>query len=249
GNNADTFAENVKALNVDLTKIDIAVLSHRHFDHASGFDHLLKVNPEVKLYLPFDWTLGPPYDGDVSGRSTELTEDLPPEQKYFMGKTTKFKGKTTGRFWRANAEFVNRTKEIAPGVTLIFTRSALLGDWSKYPPHDEDPRMTGMPELSLALYTKKGEILVVGCSHSGVEEIVRQTKDFLKREIDLITGGFHLMPYKLEYVSDLASELRDDLDVGRVAPAHCTGELAFKIFKEIYGRNYLISGLGTVINF
>src|SRR5438552_14616142 len=48
GNNADTFEHNVKALVVDLNQIDIAVLSHRHFDHISGFDYVLKVKPAVK---------------------------------------------------------------------------------------------------------------------------------------------------------------------------------------------------------
>jgi len=249
GNNADIFGQNANALGVDLKKVDFAVLSHRHFDHASGFDHLLKVNPSVKLYLPYDWTLGPPYEGNVQGWSPELTEDLPPEQKYFMGRTTKYKGKTTGRFWGANAEFINKSKEISPGITLIFTRSPLLGDWSKYPPNEDEPRMSSMPELSLALNTENGQILIVGCSHSKVKEIVKETRDFLKKEIDLVTGGFHLLPYKSDYISNLANEMKNQLHVKRVAPAHCTGQLAFKIFSDVYGENYLFGGLGSEIRF
>jgi len=60
GNSADGFAHNVKALGVDLQKVDIAVLSHRHFDHISGFDYMLKVKPAVKAYLPADGALGAP---------------------------------------------------------------------------------------------------------------------------------------------------------------------------------------------
>src|SRR6266852_6095106 len=45
---------NVKALNVDLTKIDFAVVSHRHADHASGLKYLLKINPDVTVYVPAD---------------------------------------------------------------------------------------------------------------------------------------------------------------------------------------------------
>src|SRR4029077_17906672 len=44
GNNAEIFEHNVKALGVDLTKIDFAVISHRHSDHATGVKYLLKVN-------------------------------------------------------------------------------------------------------------------------------------------------------------------------------------------------------------
>ena len=52
GNNADIFAHNVEAKGVDLTKLDFAVVSHRHGDHTSGLNHLLKVNPTVKIYAP-----------------------------------------------------------------------------------------------------------------------------------------------------------------------------------------------------
>src|SRR5215475_15209882 len=52
GNNADIFAQNVKALGVDLKKLDFAVISHRHGDHTSGLTYLLSVNPNIKIYAP-----------------------------------------------------------------------------------------------------------------------------------------------------------------------------------------------------
>src|SRR6202158_986227 len=58
GNNAQIFARNVKALGVDLTKIDFAVISHRHSDHATGVKYLLKVNPTVSIYVPGGWGNG-----------------------------------------------------------------------------------------------------------------------------------------------------------------------------------------------
>src|SRR4029077_13593298 len=54
GNNPEIFEHNVKALNVDLTNIDFAVISHRHADHASGLKDLLKINPDVTVYVPAD---------------------------------------------------------------------------------------------------------------------------------------------------------------------------------------------------
>src|SRR6266852_9490292 len=50
GNSADSFEHNVKALGVDLSQVDIAVLSHRHYDHISGFDYVLKIKPKVNLF-------------------------------------------------------------------------------------------------------------------------------------------------------------------------------------------------------
>src|SRR5262249_2967748 len=52
GNNADVFAHNVQAKGIDLTQLDFAIVSHRHGDHTSGLNHLLKVNPAVKIYAP-----------------------------------------------------------------------------------------------------------------------------------------------------------------------------------------------------
>lgn len=52
GNNAEIFAHNVKARGIDLTRLDFAIVSHRHGDHTSGLNYLLTVNPRVKIYVP-----------------------------------------------------------------------------------------------------------------------------------------------------------------------------------------------------
>lgn len=52
GNNAKIFAHNVRAMRVDLKDLDFVVISHRHGDHTSGLNYLLKVNPKVKIYVP-----------------------------------------------------------------------------------------------------------------------------------------------------------------------------------------------------
>lgn len=52
GTDARVFESNLKSLKIDLRKIDIAIVSHGHYDHTGGFDYLLSVNPKVKIYLP-----------------------------------------------------------------------------------------------------------------------------------------------------------------------------------------------------
>ncbi len=54
GNNAATFEHNVKALGVDLSKLDFVVISHRHTDHTTGLKYLLSVNPNVPIYAPLE---------------------------------------------------------------------------------------------------------------------------------------------------------------------------------------------------
>ncbi len=250
GNSADGFEHNVKALGVDLNQVDIAVLSHRHYDHISGFDYMLRVKPAVKAYLPADEALGAPLHFTFSKDTKESLTGLPPEQLYFGGKTNSIDYKPGERFHGANAKFAGTSRKIAPGVYLIVTRSVMMGDFSAYPPNEPGhPDLAGFPELSLALKTGKGVVLITGCSHSKVEEIILATKAYLGSHIDLVEGGFHLFPYEGDYISKLARRMKDELGVQRVAPAHCTGNLAFKIFRDVYGENYNYAGVESEVMF
>jgi len=230
--------------------VDIAVLSHRHYDHISGFDYMLKVKPAVKAYLPADEALGAPIRHTFSHDTKESLAGLPPEQLYFGGGVNSIDYKPGERFHGANAEFVGASREIAPGVYLIVALSVMMGDFSAYPPNEPGhPDLAGFPELSLALKTEKGVVLITGCSHSKVEEIIRATKRYLGSNIELVEGGFHLFPYDSDYISKLARQMKDELGVRRVAPAHCTGNLAFKIFRDLYGENYNYAGVESEVMF
>jgi 7,8-dihydropterin-6-yl-methyl-4-(beta-D-ribofuranosyl)aminobenzene 5'-phosphate synthase len=63
GNNPDIFKRNVEALKIDLKKLDFVVLSYRHGDHTSGLSYVLRVNPAVTIYTPYE----------VSGFSTRCS--------------------------------------------------------------------------------------------------------------------------------------------------------------------------------
>src|SRR6184192_990515 len=165
GNDADIFAANVKAKNIDLTSIDFVVLSHRHSDHMAGLNHVLSVNPTVKIYAPKEG-FGI-YGSSLPSSFYRKNESLPPEMRYYGGKppeVMKF-----GTAWQgANIELVDKTTEIAPGITLI----ALLSD---------APGTKELKELSLAIDTPEGIVLLVGCSHPGIETIVEAAAKINKR--------------------------------------------------------------------
>jgi 7,8-dihydropterin-6-yl-methyl-4-(beta-D-ribofuranosyl)aminobenzene 5'-phosphate synthase len=258
GTNADKFKKNTEVLGIDLKEVDFAIASHAHFDHINGFDYLLEVNPDIIIYFPYDVFYGAPLPFDLSGTEPEIRNSLPPEMRYFDGDKTKITLNQSGRFWKANIEYVRENKEIMPGISLIATQSPYMGYFSKYPnlniageksKGEEQAKFLGLPELSLSLKTSKGEVLIVGCSHSTVDAIITETKMFTEHNIDLVYGGYHLLPYKSGELSALADKLKNELGVNRVAPTHCTGHLAFKIFKDYFGKNYLFAGLGEKIGF
>src|ERR1700720_342559 len=81
GNNAATFEHNVKALNIDLTKLDFVVISHRHADHTTGLKYLLSVNPNVPIYAPLE-PFGL-FGGAASSKLIKPVSSLPDRMRYY----------------------------------------------------------------------------------------------------------------------------------------------------------------------
>jgi 7,8-dihydropterin-6-yl-methyl-4-(beta-D-ribofuranosyl)aminobenzene 5'-phosphate synthase len=231
GNNADIFAHNVEAKGIDLRQLDFAVVSHRHGDHTSGLNHLLKVNPAVTIYAPQE-NFGV-FGAALPGTFYRRNESLPPDMRYFEGRppeTLRF-----GSPWaQGNFTWITKTTEVAPGLYLIL----LNGTWGV----DLEVK-----EISLAIDTPDGIVLVVGCSHPTLEKIVDAAKSAINKPIHLVLGGTHLLPAKDDQISSLAASLRDDRGVRYIAPVHCTGEPAFAILKEAFGDRYIYAGLGTTV--
>ena len=229
GNNADIFAHNVQAKGIDLTKLDFAIVSHRHGDHTSGLNYLLKVNPTVKIYAPQE-NFGV-FGAALPGTFYRRDEALPTEMRYFDGNAPE-KLRFGSPWPDANFTWISKDTEIAPGFTII----ALTGKWGA----DFELR-----EISLAMDTPGGVVLIVGCSHPTIEKIVQQTKATINKPIHLILGGLHLLSAKDDQIKAIAAFLRDDAKVEFIAPAHCTGEPAFAILKESFGDKYVYTGLGS----
>lgn len=253
GTDARIFEKNVKALKIDLREVDIAIVSHGHYDHVGGFDALIDANPAVKIYVPNDFhSLGAPTRFPFREVEPELASTLPAHERYFGGERVVEGMATvpTGRFWRSNVKYVTAVEEIAPGVMLIPTTSSLMGTFIKYPPFGEErPQFVGLPELSVSFTTGEGEVILAGCSHSTIETIVQETRKVRPGKIRLVAGGFHLIPYGREYIAGLAARMRDEYGVQTVAPAHCSGHMGFAIFRATFGSGYRFWGLGERLQF
>ena len=231
GNNAEVFAHNAREKGIDLTTLDYAIVSHRHGDHTSGLNHLVQVNPKLQIYAPQE-NFGV-FGAALPGTFYRRDESLPAEMRYFDGKpqqTLRF-----GSAWpEGNFTWVTKTTEIAPGIHLIL----LNGPWGV----DLEVK-----EISLAIETPDGVVVVVGCSHPTIEKIVEAAKAATNKPIHLVVGGTHLLPAKDDQIKSIAATLKDKLDVRYIAPAHCTGEPAFAILKEVFGDRYVYAGLGATL--
>lgn len=228
GNDRNTFMFNAKVKGVDFTKLDFVVMSHRHSDHMAGLARVLQVNPDIKIYAPKEG-FGI-FGSSLPSSFYRKNESLPPEMRYYGGKPPEVMN--FGTAWQgAHFDLIDKTTEVAPGIWLI----ALVSDV---------PGTKELKELSLALNTPDGLVLIVGCSHPGIEKIVEAAAAINPR-ISLIAGGFHLVAATDEIIAKVATALHDTWKVENVAPGHCTGEATFEALRQAFGDHYIYAGLGT----
>lgn len=231
GNNADVFANNVSTLGVDLRTLDFVVISHRHGDHTAGLNYLLTVNPGVKIYAPKE-SFGV-FGAALPGTFYRSDSTLPSRMRYFEGRPPA--ELTFGTPWpTAHFVLVDSTTEVAPGVSIIATVS-------------QKPGTLELRELSLALRTPHGLIVLVGCSHPGIETIMAASSR-VADHVNLILGGLHLVTTPDAEIERVATALHDQWHVDRIAPGHCTGEPAFTALRRIFAAQYVYAGLGSTVD-
>ncbi len=97
-------------------------------------------------------------------------------------------------------------------------------------------------EQSLVIHSKKGLIVITGCGHPGITNIIKKTEEmFPKRKVYLAVGGFHHPPIAV------VQELRK-LGVDKVAPSHCTGDRVIEAFGKEYKEDFIEYGVGKIID-
>jgi 7,8-dihydropterin-6-yl-methyl-4-(beta-D-ribofuranosyl)aminobenzene 5'-phosphate synthase len=230
GNNPSSFAHNVKAAGVDLEQLDFVIVSHRHLDHTAGLNHLLSVNPTVRIYAPKE-SFGV-FGSALPKEFYRKQDSLPQAMRYYDGQPAD--SLEFGTVW-PGAKFVpvDSAREVAPGVHIVSLVSEATGTKE-------------LRELSLVLETPQGVVVVAGCSHPGIEAIV-QAATGIDKHVHMLFGGFHLPSATDEVISRIATALHDTYKVDRVAPGHCTGEPAFHHFKKTWKDGYVYAGVGSVI--
>jgi 7,8-dihydropterin-6-yl-methyl-4-(beta-D-ribofuranosyl)aminobenzene 5'-phosphate synthase len=230
GNNPDVLAQNAKAKAIDLSKLDFVVMSHRHGDHMGGLTYLLSVNPKVPIYAPKE-NFGV-YGADLPSNFYRKDPSLLPEQRYYNGAPPEII--RFGSAWPGtNFQLVDKNTEIAPNIHLV----TLVSD---------KPGTLEVRELSLVINTSEGLVIVVGCSHPGIDNIV-EAATAINPRIHFIAGGFHLLVAPDPDIEKIVTTLHDRFKVEYVAPGHCTGEPAFTALKKAFGDQYVYAGLGTTL--
>jgi 7,8-dihydropterin-6-yl-methyl-4-(beta-D-ribofuranosyl)aminobenzene 5'-phosphate synthase len=122
---------------------------------------------------------------------------------------------------------------VAPGVWLFSTQSTAAGT-------------RDMNEISMAIETPQGLVLVAGCSHPGIEKILEAASKIESR-IYSVFGGLHLVDQTDEDVTRAVIRFRDHWKLTRIAAGHCSGEFAFSELNRVFGPAFDHAGVGAVI--
>lgn len=103
-----------------------------------------------------------------------------------------------------------------------------------------------IPEQALVLNTKKGLVVMTGCSHPGIIEMLRKIKAVFNKSVYMVFGGFHLMQKSESEMNTIISEMKA-LGVVKCGATHCTGDKQIQMFKESFGDNYFELGVGNTL--
>ena len=124
--------------------------------------------------------------------------------------------------------------EVSPGMHIT-ERMYTIGEMQGPP-----------PEQALVIDTKKGLVVITGCAHPGIKEIVLKAKQEFEEDIYLVLGGFHLGNASASEVTEIIKEF-NRIGVKYAAPCHCTGDQQISMFRDAYGEDFIQVGVGKVI--
>lgn len=103
-----------------------------------------------------------------------------------------------------------------------------------------------IPEHALVLNTKQGLVVMTGCSHPGIVEMLKEIKSTFNKNVFMVFGGFHLLEKSEKEMDTIITEMKA-LGVVKCGATHCTGNAQLKMIKEAFGVNYFELGVGNSI--
>lgn len=230
------FVSNARRLEKPLQEVDAVIISHGHYDHSGGVEQLSQIlEQSTPLYvgegffakkykLTEEGTYR--YNGNPFTQEELDTRKLCPH--LIMQDTTKL--------WENMVLFKNFQRvtdfEALNPKFFVETKHGMVQD-------------TFTDEVALGLRTSKGWVLVVGCSHIGIGNILKSVSSRTKEPIYAVLGGTHLIEAD-EKRLEATMNIFHECGVSCVAVSHCTGEQGILCAKEAFGESFVRNNTGNV---
>lgn len=231
----ESFIDNASKLGVNLEDIDIAVISHGHYDHGGGLEGFLRVNNKAKIYIgraAFEVHLKKILG--IFKYNIGLKKDLAENSRFV---------------------FVHDIVRIDDEIILF---NNIKG--SKLLPKGNDKLLkkssSGLiekddfeHEINLLIRENGRYNLVCGCAHRGIVNIIERAREIINKNLNAVIGGFHLMRMKAEnpehrdFLGELTSILGSN-EVAKYYTCHCTGNEAYSyLSNRMNNLNELKTGM------
>lgn len=220
---SNKFTQNAENLKIDLSKVDYAVLSHSHFDHANGIEAFFNLNKKAHFILR-DKAIQKCYHHHF----WFVNE--------YIGIKRKWLKKYSDRF-----DYVSGNYKIDEGVFLIPHYTPNLEEIAKRSKLYVKKGFRIVPdsfehEQSLVFETEKGLVIFNSCCHGGVANIINEVSEiFPQKPVYAILGGFHLFRLSEDEVRAFAKQV-SNAKIAHLVTGHCTGQRAFEILREELGE-------------
>lgn len=232
---SNLFARNAEKLGISLKKVDMAVLSHAHYDHANGMEAFFQNNDKAKFYL------------------RETCDENCYFKKWFI---TKYIGipKHILAKYPDRIVFAKGDMKLCEGVYLIPHKTEGLSEIGKREKMYQHRDRKWYPddfshEQSLVFETQKGLVIFNSCSHGGAVNIINEVAaTFPDKKVYALIGGFHLFNKPVSEVQALGKKIRDT-GIAYVCTGHCTGGKAYAALQEELGDKLHQLQVGLVMEF